>query len=204
MLIKYFFTFFLEKTLNQTLRLDPLSLAALGKLSDKIITIELQGMDLRFSLFPDAQGVTVLANYQGNTDVYISSAPFTLLQLFLHSEPRLIHHPDITITGDISVLQKLSNIFKAMDIDWEAHWAKWIGDVPSHHLTQMWQRGQKYSQERVVVLQQNCTEYLQEEIRSIPAILEMEHFLNQIDVLRNDVERLTQRLQRLEKRSLTK
>lgn len=199
-ILNRFFTYFLEKSLNQVLRLDPLSLAALGKLSGKIITIELRGIDLHFSLFPDAQGIVILANYQGNTDVSVSSAPFTLLPLFFQQKSSLIHHPDITITGDIGILQQLSTIFKAMEIDWEAHWAKWIGGIPSHYLNQIWQQGQSYSYERLQTLQLNCTEYLQEEARHLPAPLEIEYFLSQIDTLRNDVERLTIRLQRLEKR----
>ena len=198
MFSNHLFAYFLEKSLNQTLRLDPLSLSALDRLSGKIITIELRDIGLRFSLFPDAQGVTVLPDYQGNTNVYILTTPFTLLSLFFQREASLIQHPDITITGDIGLLQQLSNIFKAREIDWEAYWAKW--GIPSHFLSRFWQQGQAYSLERLQTLQQNCTEYLQEEAHYLPTAFEVEYFLNNVDILRNDFERLTLRLQRLEKR----
>jgi len=61
-------------------------------------------------------------------------------------------------------------------------------------------KGTDYTQNRFTTLQNNTSEYLQEEARYLPTKYEINHFLNNVDTLRNDTERLTQRIARLEKK----
>jgi ubiquinone biosynthesis protein UbiJ len=49
-------------------------------------------------------------------------------------------------------------------------------------------------------LEQNLQEYLQEELRILPGRLEMTPFLDEIDRLRDDTERLSARIAKLTKR----
>lgn len=50
-------------------------------------------------------------------------------------------------------------------------------------------------------LELNLAEYLQEESRVLPGPLELENFFADVDTLRDDVERLAARVQRLRDRS---
>ena len=47
-------------------------------------------------------------------------------------------------------------------------------------------------------MEQNITEYLQEESRALPSRYEVESFRSKVDTLRDDVDRLAARIQRLE------
>jgi ubiquinone biosynthesis protein UbiJ len=186
----------LETLLNQALRLDPTSLHALSKLSGKIIRIEISGMS--FTLFIDNQGITVLSDYDGEVDVRIGGAPFTLLRLLLQNEITLSNNPEVTINGEIGTAQQLLSILKGLDIDWEEQLAQGLGDIPAHQLSTLFRQCQNYTRERINTLQFNMSEYLQEESGHLPGNAEIEVFLDAVDTLRNDVERLEQKVQRLE------
>ncbi len=197
-MLNQFFVTTLETIVNQALRLDPPSLHTLSKLSGKIIRLELSGLDLNFTLFPDNQSIVILSEYDGEVDVQIKGAPFTLLRLLLQRETVLLsNNPDVSVTGEISVAQQLLQLLNGLDIDWEERLAQGLGDVPAHKLGTVFQQCQNYTRERTNTLQHNVTEYLQEEIRHLPSRPEIENFLNAVDTLRDDFERLEQRVQRL-------
>jgi len=187
----------LEKLINPLLRLDPESLAALGRLSGKIICVDVSGLDLRFSLLPDVEGILVLSDYNGEVDVHITAPPFSLLRLLSEQDMILANVPEVQVDGDASVAQRLANIFKGLEVDWEEQVAKLIGDIPAHQLG-FWARSARdYKQDRFAVFNQNLSEYLQEELRHLPSPAETEHFLNDVDEVRDDMERLEMRVRKL-------
>jgi ubiquinone biosynthesis protein UbiJ len=187
----------LETLLNQALRWEASSLDALNKLSGKIIQIEIQNIGIKLSLFPDNQGFIVLSNYDGEANVCINAKLFSLLQLLIQREPSLSNNPDITITGKISIAQDFFQFLKTLDIDWEEQAAQWLGDIPAHKLGNLFRQCEIYSNEQFNRLQLNISEYLQEESRQLPTSIEIEDFLNGVDTLRDDLERLEQRVSRL-------
>ncbi len=187
----------LETLLNQALRWEASSLDALNKLSGKIIRIEIRNIGLNLNLFTDNQGFIVLSDYEGEADIRISTSLFSLLQLLLQREASLSNNPDVTITGKISIAQDLFQFLKALDIDWEEQAARWLGDAPAHKLGNLFRQCETYGSERFHRLQLNISEYLQEESRQLPTHIEIENFLNAVDTLRDDLERLEQRVRRL-------
>jgi ubiquinone biosynthesis protein UbiJ len=188
---------FLETLLNQALRLDPPSLQALNQLTGKIIRLQLTGIELNLTLFPDNQGIIILSHYEGEVDVHIQGAPFSLLRVFLQRETTLLNNSDIIIKGKISIAQQFSQILQGLDIDWEEQIAQQFGDIAAHKFGNLFRHCQAYSAERSEYLQLNLREYLQEEARYLPTGSEINLFLNAIDTVRDDVERLEQRVQRL-------
>ena len=196
-MLNQIFAITLETVVNQALRLDPPSLDALSQLSGKIIRIELSGIALNFILFPSHQGIIILSDYDDEVDICIKGAPFTLLRLLLQKEAVLSNNPEIIITGKISVAQQLLQILQELDIDWEEQLAQRVGDMPAHQLGSLFRQCQNESHKQYETVQQNISEYLQEEARYLPARPEIEFFLDAVDTLRNDVERLEQRVQRL-------
>lgn len=187
----------LAKVLNHALYQNPPSLQLLNKLSGKIIRIELTHLEISLTLFPDVQGITVLSDYEGEVDVRITGAPFTLLRLLLQEQPLLANNPEVVIAGDMGIAQQLLELIKELNPDWEEQIAQWLGDIPAHYLTNSFQQAQEYTQDRFNTLQLNLSEYLQEEVHHLPNPMEMELFLDTIDTLRDDLERLEQRIQRL-------
>jgi ubiquinone biosynthesis protein UbiJ len=187
----------LETLLNQVIQLDPISLQSLAKLSGKVIHVELQGLNLDFFIFPSGEGLIIQSETDKIADVTVSGVPFSLMALFFSKHALPAAHPDITIRGDIGVIHYLSDILHGLQIDWEEHLSRILGDIPAHKINHLLNETQHYAQDRLHTLQANCSEYLQEESRILPAASEIIFFMNQIDVLRDDLERLEKRVQRL-------
>ncbi len=186
-----------EKILNQSLQWDPVSLAALEPLVGKIIQVELQGLNMTISIFPDQQGVILLTDYEGPADVRVSAPPFTLLRQLLQSEQPLAQQKMLNIEGEVHTLQRFVHILKHLEIDWEEQCSRFLGDWPAHTLSRWHHQGQQYAQHQFSTLQRNWVEYLQEEVHYLPGQAEMQDFLNEVAILRDDVERLSQQIQRL-------
>jgi len=194
-----FFAATFETLLNQALRLDPHSLQALRKLAGKIIGLTINGLGLNITLFPNQQGIVVMGNYDGEMDVQVTGAPFTLLRLLLQTNTTLTSRGDTVVTGEIGTAQQFLQILRQLDIDWEEQFAQRLGDMPTHLISRLFKRTHHYARERLYSVQDNISEYLQEEGRILPAPAEMDDFLNAVDSLREDVERLEQRVRRLQK-----
>ncbi|MDM8558371.1 SCP2 sterol-binding domain-containing protein [Candidatus Parabeggiatoa sp. HSG14] len=191
------FAITLETLLNQTLRLEPSRSQALSELSGKVIRIELSGVYLNFTFFPDKQGVIVLHDYHGDVDATVCAAPFTFLRLLLDRQSLLSDNPDVTISGKLEIAQKWLDFLKGLDIDWEKQLAKRLGEIPAQKLGSLFRRSQNYAHERFNTFQLKSSEYLQDKIHSLPTQSEIVHFANAVNLLHDDFERLEQRVQRL-------
>ncbi|WP_353573235.1 SCP2 sterol-binding domain-containing protein [Candidatus Albibeggiatoa sp. nov. BB20] len=189
----------IETTINQAIRLNPAHQETLQRLQGKIVRIEVTGLFLQFNLVAENDGFIIMSEYDGQVDAVISGAPFSLLNLSLQSEPNLANHPDIKLEGDIRLVQQLTQLIKQLPIDWEEYIAQIVGDIPAHQLGNTMRQCDRYAKERIFSYEANISEYLQEELKYLPAPAEVEHFLNTIDQLRDDTERLALRVQKLQR-----
>ncbi|AUI69748.1 ubiquinone biosynthesis accessory factor UbiJ [Beggiatoa leptomitoformis] len=184
-----------ETLLNQALRLAVDDFSSLDKIDNKIIALDIQGINLQLYIFPSiTNGFTVLSEYQGVADATICGLPFSLLRLLRQPAGTVSHDPDIVLSGDMDVIQGLMQVFRQLHIDWEEKLAHWVGDIPAHQLGRMAQQTQDYANDRWQTGQTNLGEYLQEELKVLPAGAEMQVFLTHVDTLRDDVARLEQRI----------
>ncbi|MEK7991023.1 MAG: SCP2 sterol-binding domain-containing protein [Thiotrichaceae bacterium] len=189
----------IETTINQAIRFNPAHQDTLQHLQGKIVRIEVTGLFLQFNLVVENDGLIILSEYDGQVDAVISGAPFSLLNISLQSEPNLANHPDIKIEGDVRIVQQLTQLIKKLPIDWEEYIAQIIGDIPAHQLGNSLRQCNTYAKEQFSNYEANVSEYLQEELKYLPAAAEVEHFLNTIDQLRDDTERLALRVQKLQR-----
>ena len=186
-----------ETVLNHALQLAPQSSVALANLSGKRIKIEIQELNLNFTLLPSAQNILIFSSDTGAVDACVQGAPFSLLRLLIQPDANLGN--TVTIQGDIGAVQQLKKVLQQLDIDWEEQFSKLLGDLPAHSLGNLLRRGQQHVHQGLNSFQENLEDYLQQEARHLPSVSEIEHFLNAIDHLRDEVARLEQRIQRLTK-----
>ncbi|EIJ41739.1 hypothetical protein BegalDRAFT_0828 [Beggiatoa alba B18LD] len=184
-----------EAFLNQALKLVSRDFSLLGHLDDKVILLDIQGFNIQLYLLPSiVTGFTVLSDYQGNPDATIQGLPFSLLRLLRQPAGTVSRDEDIVLQGDMDVIQGLMQVFRQLQVDWEEKLSQWIGDVPAHQLGRVVQQTQHYAQSQWQTGEANISEYLQEELKALPAHAEVQAFLDAVDVLRDDVERLEQRI----------
>ncbi len=192
----------LEGVLNRYLNLDPDTSSRFAALSGKIIAVELEGMGrvIYFALEPD--GVRILANYAGVPDATLRGAPWALLRMgSLQSDSRAARAALVSgavqMSGDVELGQRFKQILDAVEIDWEEHLAGFVGDLLAHKLGNAARAVQGWGRQAVATLGQDFAEYQQEEAHNLPRPDDMQNFIGAVDTLRDDVERLEQRVGRL-------
>ncbi|TFH41611.1 MAG: hypothetical protein E4H01_14670, partial [Lysobacterales bacterium] len=125
----------LQHIVNNILDLDPELAEGVAELDGSVLEIHIQGIDQRFQLHLSVSGVSVVAvdgtqhQSAASPDVTISGPPFTLLRLLgsLESVDGVLP-PDVSISGELQLVQKLTRLAQRADIDWEEPLSKLFGD----------------------------------------------------------------------------
>ena len=77
-----------------------------------------------------------------------------------------------------------------MDIDWEEHLSKMVGDVPANLAFGAINKISSWTKQAMSSFKDDVSEYLQEESRDVVTGAEIDSFNAKVDRLRDDVERL--------------
>lgn len=104
------------------------------------------------------------------------------------------------INGDVGLAQEFLSILKTLDIDWEELASQWIGDLPAHKLGNLFRTTRKFAKEIRQTIGLDISEYLRYEKEILPEQEEIDEYISAVDVIRNDSERLKQRIIRLQRK----
>ncbi|MFD2114014.1 ubiquinone biosynthesis accessory factor UbiJ [Thiorhodococcus fuscus] len=187
-----------EQTINRYIALDPEGSAAFAALAGRIIGIELKGFGTRVTVIPSARRLQVFGTYESEPDCLIRGSLLGLARMGMteRKETPLISG-EVEIEGDTALAQDFSAALAALQIDWEEQLARVIGDPFARQVGNQVRSAERWGQRTSDSMTANLREYLQEERRLLPTRYEVDAFLNQVDGLRDDVERLAARIERL-------
>lgn len=188
-----------EAACNGALALDPEVRARLGALDGKVIAVELQGLGLRLFFFPSAQGVQVLSQYDGEPDTVLRGGPLSLLRLGLSERPAdELFAGGVELRGDTAAGQAFQDVLRSLNLDWEELLARVAGDDAAHQAGRVARAVGRQARHTGQTLEANLSEYLHEEAGLLVNRHEVDDFMDAVDTLRSDADRLEARLRRLE------
>ena len=188
----------IQELVNAILRQDERTSTAVSELAGKLIAIQVTGTGLTIFVKFENEGVELSREHGAKPNVTIRARPFTLIGLLLDREGQAaVITPDMEISGDTNLAQRFQDIFREVEIDWEEHLSHWIGDSAAHQVGRLLRATRSYLQETRATIGMNISEYLRYEKDILPGREEVAEFVSSVDVLRNDAERLQQRLDRL-------
>lgn len=187
-----------EQALNRYIALDPEGAAGLDALAGRIIAIELEGFGTRVTVIPVERGLQLFGAYDAEADCVIRGTPLGLARMGMaeRKETQLISG-EVQIEGDNALAQAFSAALARLDIDWEEQLARMIGDPFAHQVGNQVRAAERWSRRTSESMTANLSEYLQEERRLLPTRYEVDAFLAQVDTLRDDMERIAARVERL-------
>ncbi len=194
----------LETTFNAWLALDAQThgnaRSRLQALQGKLICLHISNPDVQLYFLPTADQVRVTTRYAAAPDVTIHGSALGLMRLSASNDAgkAMLEH-GIKIDGDMGLGNHFSQILREIDVDWEELLSRAVGDVVAHHLGQVVRNAQGWLGDSSHAMRLNTQEYLQEEARVVPADAEIRQYLDAVDTLRADTDRLEARLKRLEK-----
>jgi len=192
----------LEAALNGYLDLDPLVRDRLAELHGRSVGVEILGAGLTLYFTADAAGrLQVLGRLEGEPDCWLRGTPLDLLRAGDRvSGADQLFSQRVRIEGDSALANRFGTILRDLDIDWEEQLSRLTGDVVAHEVGSAARAARHAGQRARRTLEQNLGEYLQEEGRLLPTRYEVQEFLDAVDGLRDDVERLAARVERLKAR----
>jgi ubiquinone biosynthesis protein UbiJ len=186
----------LEALLGPLSRLDPEIPPRLAALGGAVIALEVEGLGLTLYLLPGPEGIRVMDQYDGEPTVRIRGAPLALARQWFGQRAG----GEIEVAGDVTVGRELQTILARLDIDWEEGWSRIVGDAAAHQIGRFWRGLRDWRRQAGAALRRDGGEYLQQELRAVPPRAQVEQFLHAVDLLREDADRLTARLERLRRR----
>jgi ubiquinone biosynthesis protein UbiJ len=189
----------LQKAINAALALDEQMPDKLATLENKVLELIITPLQVSFFIRFAQQEIQLLDCYDSPADTVIHSSPIGLIRLSLlpSSKARSLFNDKVRLSGDVELGHKVKQLFDKMDIDWEGHLAQFTGDVVAHQIGSFVRKGLHFKNQFSDSMQQNVTEYLQEELRLIPSKNELDDFFNDVDDLAMAVERLQAHINQL-------
>jgi ubiquinone biosynthesis protein UbiJ len=190
----------LESAVNRYLGMDPASGARLSGLDGRVIALELRGLDLRLVFRVQGRGIAIVDEPGLKPDTVLRGTPIGIARLGLGGSKATgsLFSGEVEIAGDVETGQAFKAVLDAIDIDWEEQLARVTGDVVAHQLGNAARHTGTWLVHARLTLEQNLSEYLQEELRVLPTRIEIENLIEDIDRLAMDADRLEARLRRLQ------
>lgn len=191
----------LQQLINSLLLQDEQNVRKLKQLHGRITVLVIRPVNLTLNCLFTEQGIEFLQQLYSEPNVTIEGSPLAFLAMnFSSNQLADIFAGKVKVSGDIDTAQKVQALMQGIDLDWEEQIAKITGDPVAYHLGKVVKRSFSFGKRFLGTLQNNLSEYLQEEIRLLPTQVEVDDFLKMVDVLRNDFDRLYARLQLIEQR----
>ncbi len=188
----------LEKALNAYLQTDSHSSTRLAKLAGKTISIELLPMHLHFNCHFTKERVTLTTHADEPALTKIKGTPLQLLGALVSKDNRhQFFAEDLNIEGDAEFAQLVIELFDEVNIDWDEHVSKIIGDIPAHKLGKLMGGIKNWMRQTQTNFTADMNDYLHEEAACVPSKEELQDFFTDIDNLRMDTDRLESRIAHL-------
>lgn len=188
-----------ETSLNKLLRLSPDTVDQLSQLNSKVIAIQLTSPAATLSLQPSGEGIQIDQFERDDADVTLSGSGSDFFRLLTAADSSdAMFGKSITVSGDSGLATRFSKILIDAALDWEAILAQLLGDLPAHEVARYlrWKAQLYLNTGNSLML--NLEEYLKEELRILPSAPEVSQFSSEVDRIRQDTERLSARIARLQ------
>ena len=191
----------LERLIDGALDLDPETRSALAGLSGKVVDLEISGAGALRLRIDDERVHVGPRDEAGDADVTIRGAPLSLLRFAFAGDREVqILSEEVSLQGDIALATRLQQIAGRMDIDFEEAFAQHLGDAPAHEFVRTMRGFGGWLSGTGTALLEDVSEYLRHEAAITPRREEVERYVNDVDDLRDDAERIEARVARLERR----
>lgn len=186
-----------EGLVNRYLALDEEARGILAELDGRSLEVRVTGTGLVLRISVEGGRLAITTRGGEDADVSVQGPPASLLAALARRSGDGIAGEDVAVTGDVAVLQRLRAVFSRLEVDWEEQVSQLVGDVAAHQVGNMVRQGLRWGAEVQRTAERNVGEYVTEEARLTPSRWELEDFAADVDTLRDDVERMAQRVERL-------
>ena len=185
--------------INHVLSQEPWALLQLQNHSNKIAHINLELLVIRLQISPAGLFQSPPNEAPADVTIHINLADVPLI---LQDKERAISY--IKIQGDASLAQTFSEISKNLPFDFEHYLSQLMGNssagqIAAMRVTQTSKAVLSHLKSNAQKFQENVAEYFLEENPMLIRPVKVNEFAQEVSKVRDDVERLMKRIEKLEK-----
>jgi ubiquinone biosynthesis protein UbiJ len=185
----------LENVLNRGLPRSPRAQQLCAELAGRRVAVAIAGSPRQVLVESTGLSLKLSAVEAGvAADATISGGPFSLLALSGAAPEAVLQRGDVRIDGDAELAQKFRELALLLRPDLEDELSLVMGDVPAHQLGRFARAAFGWTLKAASTTVRNAAEYLAHERRDLVPRSEAEQFLQGVDTLREDVDRLAVRI----------
>jgi ubiquinone biosynthesis protein UbiJ len=190
----------LEGAVNRVLSLDDQSATRLGRLSGRMLQLDIEGVGITLYIAFTDHRVEVGTRSGAEPDTVISGSPAAL---FTMAAPEGLGEwgadgSRVTITGDANLARDLERLFSQLDPDWEGGLSRILGDVWGHQVAAGLRSGAGQARKAAQDAGGMIDEYVKQGQAPVVHAAELEAFsesLTQLDETADRVEALIEKLE---------
>lgn len=168
------------------------------RLAGQVVAVRVSNTALAMYFTINEEALTLSSASDSEPDIIISGSLLTLARVASGDE-QTIHDVSLELTGDAGNAQAFQKLLAYAKPDIEEELSGVIGDAAAHGLGQVARGVLRWARDAREIMGANVREYLQEESRDLPSRYEVERFTRAVGVLRDDVERMAAKIDRLER-----
>ena len=156
----------------------------------------MRGTGIKLYFTPDHSGKLHIASRREELpDAAIEGSPIDLLRASdKQNSTSQLFAGHVQLHGDTALAQRFSQALADLSVDWEEHLSKWLGDTVAYAVAQRAKKATGAAGDISSLGKNNLSEYLTEELRVLPHHFEVEAFVSDLEKTRDDVERLSARI----------
>ena len=190
----------LQLALNRATALDPATQSELAQLQGQAVDLALESPKLAMRLTVGEQGRLLVGPVdEAEPALALKATLGALVGQLLPGRDQVSPVGRMRISGDAELARRLQKLASRFDPDFEAAFAKVFGDVLGVQIAKTLRAGLQRGREESRRLARDLSEYLVEERRDLVSSEEQKAHFDDVDQLRDDVERLAARVARLQR-----
>ena len=180
------------RAVNHVLRSAPLAMERLRRHAGRTASFQVGPVTLAFTVQTTGEVTAALPHVPRDLTVRIS--PFLLPRLAAREDAAF---REIDMQGDMELAQEISFLARNLTWDVEEDLSKVVGDIAAHRIVAGARAFGEWGREAVLRTSQGAAEYWTEESPLIASRVKVEDFVRGVAELRDAVERIEKRIERL-------
>lgn len=190
----------IESAWNAVIRARPALQTQTDVLNGRVVKITLKGLERSFFVLIDEGRVQLQGDWEGEPDACISGTPLAFVALRAGEEATLFRG-DVTIDGDTHVGSEFRNLLDGIAAHWEAPLAGLVGEESAQKMKAAWDEFATWGGQTLLTFARDFAGYMMSDAALLADREAVTRFVDDVDTLRSDVDRLAARVQRLRDRS---
>jgi len=188
----------LELASNKTLEHDPETVERLKRLQGKTMTLNIKSIGQSISVTPFPEGLEFSHDAPDQVDVTLSATLGAMIKISRDGMDNAELEPgELEIAGDPIVGQRFAAVISQLNINWEALLAEQIGESPAKVVTYAAGQAKEFADESRNKFKEFISALIKEDMQLVADKQEVEDYLDSVDTIRADVDRLSARLERI-------